>query len=195
MENKISRFKIVLDFTDEAKEELRNCLNIIDDFFKECCGGTSKHKKIKLLVIFLAVGLSVQAQQAVVAAGGAAEGSASSVDYSIGQLFYTTNESEEGTVFSGIQLPDEFYSETEVITLTEVNKTNFSVFPNPTVDVLNLQIDNYLDAKWSYQLLNVSGMSLKTELINVGITSISMQGLVPNIYILRIIRDKKNIKP
>ena len=48
-----------------------------------------KHKKVKLSVLLLSLGLTAQAQQATTASGGNASGSGGTAAYSIGQVVYT----------------------------------------------------------------------------------------------------------
>ncbi|GHT01522.1 hypothetical protein AGMMS49525_02470 [Bacteroidia bacterium] len=149
-----------------------------------------KHKKLKLLAFLLAVGASVQAQQAIVVAGDTAVSSAGSVSYSIGQVFYTTDDSADGTVLKGIQMPYEIY----VISTPGGETVNLSVFPNPAVDILNLQFADYTDEKWGYQLINMLGQPEQIESINSARTPIPMQGLAAGVYFLHVTKNGKSIK-
>ena len=88
-----------------------------------------KHKRVKLSVLLLGLGLTAQAQQATLTSGGMATGSGS-VAYSIGQIAYTTVTNSAGSIAQGVQHPIEIY------TLGVDNFVNISLkmkaYPNPT---------------------------------------------------------------
>ena len=62
-----------------------------------------KHKKVKLSVLLLGLGLTTQAQEVTTTTGGNASGSGGTVTYSVGQIVYATNTGTNGSVAQGVQ--------------------------------------------------------------------------------------------
>ncbi|MDB9721158.1 hypothetical protein OAA67_04695 [Winogradskyella sp.] len=62
-------------------------------------------KKSVLATFIMYSALTMQAQEIILASGGNATGSGGSVSYSIGQVFYNTNTSTEGSIEEGVQIP------------------------------------------------------------------------------------------
>ena len=151
-----------------------------------------KHKRLKLsALLFLGLGLTgLQAQTSVNATGGNASGSGGSASYSVGQLAYTTNTGTNGSVSEGVQQPFEI----SVVTGIEEAKDiflNFSAYPNPTTDYLELKVENLQLSELSYKLYDISGKVYQNKEIGNGITKIEMQNLPQGIYFIKVI-DTKN---
>lgn len=146
-----------------------------------------KHKKIKLSVLLLSIGISVQAQQATTATGGAASGSGGTVAYSVGQVVYTTNTDASGTVSQGVQQAYEIF--TVGIKETELN-ISLSVFPNPTSDNLTLQISDYNDEKLSYHLFDMQGKLLNNGQVTAQQTHINTSSLPSATYFIHIVNQE-----
>ena len=134
----------------------------------------------------------LMAQESLNATGGNASGGGGSVSYSIGQVFYTINTGTDGSVAQGVQQPFEI----SVVTgLEEAIGINLSVttYPNPTTDCLTLRIDEFEISNLSYQLYNVQGKLLQSEIISGSQTSIVMSNLVPAIYFVKVIVKTQDI--
>jgi len=156
-------------------------------------------KKILSFLFFLLFLLSVggvrlRAQGAVPATGGNASGSGGTVNYSVGQVVYTTNTgSSNGTVAHGVQQPFEI----SVVTgLEETKCINLAVsaYPNPTTDYLTLSVDNFETSNLSYHLFDISGKLLETKTITGNETSINTSNLVPATYFLKVTENNKEVK-
>ena len=154
-----------------------------------------RHKKLKLSAVFLlGLGLTgLQAQTAVPATGGNASGSGGTVNYSVGQVVYTTNTGgSNGTVAQGVQQPFEI----SVVTgLDEAKGINLAVsaYPNPTTDFLNLKVENYDNTNLSYKLFDISGKLLEIKKITGNETSIVMSNLVLATYFVKVTEENKEI--
>lgn len=151
-----------------------------------------KHKKIKLSVLLLGIGITAQAQQAITATGGDASGSGGTVAYSVGQIVYTKNTDTSGTISQGVQHPY------EIITLgikeTELN-ISLLVFPNPTADNLTLKIRDYNNEKLSYQLFDMQGKLLNIGPISAQQTQINTASLSPATYFIYVVnQENKNVQ-
>jgi len=146
-----------------------------------------KHKKIKLSVLLLGIGITAQAQQATTASGGDASGSGGTVAYSVGQVVYTTNTDASGTVSQGVQQAYEIFA--VGIKETELN-ISLSAFPNPTADNLTLQISDYNNEKLSYQLYDMQGKLLTNGQVNAQQTQINTVSLPPAPYFINVVNHE-----
>jgi hypothetical protein len=146
-----------------------------------------KHKKIKLSVLLLGIGITVQAQQATNASGGDATGSGGTVAYSVGQVVYTTNSGTTGSVAQGVQHAYEIF--TVGIKATELN-ISLTVFPNPTADNLTLQISDYNNEKLLYQLYDMQGKLLNNGQITAQQTQIDMNSLPSATYFVNVVNQE-----
>ena len=148
-----------------------------------------EHKRLKLsAVLLLGFGLiGVQAQTSVNASGGDASGNGGSVSYSVGQIVYTSDKGNGGTVDQGVQHAYEIFT-------IGINETDMSisltVFPNPTTENLTLQINDYNNEKLSYQLFDMQGKELSKEQIVAQQTLIDMSSLPTATYFLNVVNQE-----
>ncbi|MFM7730550.1 MAG: T9SS type A sorting domain-containing protein [Flavobacteriales bacterium] len=94
-----------------------------------------------LFILCLSSSFLCHTQTAVLSAGGDATNASGSVSYSIGQTFYIHTDGTNGTIHEGVQQPYEFF--TVSIHETHAN-LNLLVFPNPTLHLLTLQMDQFI---------------------------------------------------
>lgn len=145
-----------------------------------------------LLLTIISVFKSYSQESATVS-GGNAIGTGGSSSYSIGQITYTSQSGTGGLITLGVQQPY------EIVTL---GKDNFaainlvmSAYPNPTTDLLHLEIT---DDQWnnlSYQLFDMNGRTLSNiQKITTSETTVSMQELQQGTYFLAVNSDNKMLK-
>ncbi len=137
--------------------------------------------------------ITLQAQQALPAAGGKAKGKGGVVTYTVGQITQETLSGEGKIVFQGVQIPYEIYvvtgkKEYPGITLSCI------VYPNPVVDHLILKIDESQPGNYTASLFNLNGKLISNRKVSAGQTSIPMENLEPGIYFLKISDNKKTLK-
>lgn len=154
-----------------------------------------KYKKLKLLAtLLLSTAIaSVSAQQATTTTGGDAFGSGGIVNYSVGQVFYTTNSGTSGSITQGVQQPYEIFI---VLGLEEaVDIALFATaYPNPTVDFLNLKVENYQPENLAYQIYTINGKLLEQKNLGGNETKINMSNFPNAVYFLKIIKNYKEVK-
>ncbi len=154
-------------------------------------------KKIKLLPLLLLSacfnGLQAQNAEAVVSSGGDALGpGGSSASYTVGEVVYTdisvpgVGESSQGVqqaydILIGI-------SENEQISLT------MSVFPNPTVSAITLQIDDLSLDDLHYQLHDISGKIIAAVDLTETRTEIPMGSLAAGTYYLSVSDSEQSLQ-
>ena len=156
-----------------------------------------KYKKLMLWAFLLiGIGRTVNAQEAIPATGGNASGNGGSASYSIGQVAYTTNTGPSGSIAQGVQQPYEI-SVITAIGETEDIKLLVSVYPNPTTNVLNVNIEassTRNTQSMSYQLFDITGKLLESNALDGNKTSIVMSHLVPASYFIKVYRNQKELK-
>ena len=87
-------------------------------------------------------------QQAIPATGGGAESSTGSISYTIGQIDYGSASGTKGSMSQGVQHTYEIWVTSVPENFENINLI-FSVYPNPTIDFLDLQIQNYNHTRMS----------------------------------------------
>jgi hypothetical protein len=153
---------------------------------------TTRKRLFNLMLIASIVPIGIQAQNGTVASGGEATGSGGKVSYSIGQVNYISVTNSGGQVNQGLQQPFEIYVNTGI---EETNiDLNYSVYPNPAKDNLNLKIvgDNYSSLR--FVLTAMDGKLLMDEFIKNKNTTISMQAFANGTYVLSVLQESKKIK-
>jgi hypothetical protein len=143
-----------------------------------------------LITLIFSVGL--HAQEAVPATGGDATGAGGSSSYTLGQVVYTTNTGSNGSVAQGAQQPYEI-STSLGIEVTEIS-LEMIAHPNPTNNALTLNIGNYNNEKLTYQLYDMQGKLLDSKQVVNSSTTIGMQDLTTNTYLLNVLDNNSLIR-
>lgn len=151
----------------------------------------------KLLIAFclIACVTTIQAQNTTSATGGTATGVGGEVTYTIGQAFYITNTGTTASLAEGVQQAYEISVETG-IEETGINM-NISVYPNPTQHYLHLEVDASTSLNIQtlrYQLFDISGRLIGSEIIVSDITTIVTSHLSPATYFVKILGDNIELK-
>ncbi len=146
-------------------------------------------KSKKSIVSFMAiVGLSsAYAQESVNASGGNATGSGGTISYSVGQVAYTSNSSNTGSVAQGVQHAYEIF--TLGVEETALN-ISLTAFPNPTMENLTLQISDFNNEKLSYQLYDMQGKQLIQGEVIANKTEINTSSLPPATYFINVVNQE-----
>jgi hypothetical protein len=151
-----------------------------------------KHKKIKLSVLLLGIGITAQAQQATTDTGGNASGSGGTVAYSVGQIVYTTHTGATGSVVQGVQQPYEI----SIVLGIDNHSTNLglSAYPNPTTNYLTLNVGNFELSTLNFQLYDISGKLIESRKIISSSETIGMANLPSATYFLKVTNNNKEVK-
>lgn len=152
------------------------------------------YQKLRLCVVFL-IAFSVKglySQQTIPASGSNASGPAGSVNYSAGQVFYTTCEGTNGSVSQGVQQPY-IISVVPDINAAGFIHLDYSVYPNPVCEYLIVKVDNPAD-KLLYQLYDSKGNLLVNKTMEDHETYINMTSFPPATYFLKIISKNTEVK-
>ena len=154
---------------------------------------TMKCKEIITLLLLCIGWIHVHTQQAVLTTGGDASGTGGSISYSIGQVTYITNSGTNGSAAEGVQQP---YEISIIDALDEVAGSNFQVsaFPNPTMDLITLRIENYNITQLSYQLVDANGQLIESKSLTALQSDIAMSNLAAGTYFLKITDNGKTVR-
>jgi hypothetical protein len=145
--------------------------------------------KFYILNFFIALfTIPVIAQQSVNASGGDAKGAGGTVAYSVGQVVYTTNDSPQGNVAQGVQHAYEIYA---VSTEETASDLFVLVYPNPTPDVLNVQVNGLSNEKISIEIVDLKGKRLRNEQVNGPTTQMDMSDLPSSTYFIHIVGQQQ----
>ena len=123
-------------------------------------------------------------QSAIVSAGSSVTNSSGSVSGSVGQLGYTYQSNTSGSVDAGVQKAYEIFI-VEGVEETTLN-LKIQAYPNPTTDLLQLQIDGNSPADFIYQLSDLNGNLLLSARAQSNITTLDMRPYSASIYFLTI---------
>lgn len=146
-----------------------------------------------LLFCFLIWGTTnAIAQDAVPAAGTEATGAGGTVNYTVGQVLYSTETSGSGNIQQGVQQP-------YVVIATDVNNNSnisidISVFPNPSTTFLQLNIELANFENISFQLYDVQGKLLLQQKITGKQTAILMNEYATGNYFLKVLDQSNELK-
>lgn len=154
-----------------------------------------KHRSrlIIIIALFLINYSTVHAQETVAAAGGNFSGSKGSVSYTIGQVAFTTVSSTNNSIIQGIQQPFEIFVVTAIENTSDIT-LKWIVYPNPTRNSVKLSIGAGDFDKMHYRLFDINGSIILDNKIESEETEIIMSNLIPSIYLLRVIRNEKELK-
>ena len=136
---------------------------------------------------------AAKAQSTIASGGGNVASGGITVSYTVGQIFYTSNENTNIKITEGVQQPYEIQTSNE-IKEAEGIKLIMSVYPNPTNKDLTLIIENYSVSNLRYILFDISGKQLFAEKINKISTQISFSEYPASTYLIKIKESKKEIK-
>ena len=144
----------------------------------------------KSVILFLTNGLVAQVSNNC--SGGNLNGSNGSISYSIGQVCYTSDSNTFGTVSKGVQQAFEVYS----LNLDESNKSNISVFPNPTIQEINLCLNqvNSINSTFSYELYDANGKLIESDIIHSNYTCIQFKNHSTGTYFLKVFQENALIQ-
>ena len=153
----------------------------------------SEKTKWRFLLIMIVSAISLHAQQVISTTGSDATGSGGTINYTVGQINYTTITGEDGSVTQGVQQPFKISIVTGIKEADGI-VVECLVSPNPTTDYVCLKTKNYNIEKLSYQLYDNSGKLLETKKIDNPEINISMNYLIRATYILKITESNKVVK-
>jgi hypothetical protein len=147
-------------------------------------------KYIQLLVLFNGMSCLVFGQENTVTSGGSVSNATGSVSYTIGQVFYSSAEGENGSINQGVQQP---YT-AEIITGIELREITLQLFPNPTSELAILKVEPELIGLLSFSMYDESGRLILSSPMNNLENPIQLSGNSSGIYFLNVLDSSQVIK-
>jgi len=141
------------------------------------------------MVMVATMAVASFAQSSVVSAGGEASGDGS-VSFSVGQTAYMTATNENGSLSQGVQQAYVITEETGI----EITQIQLRAFPNPTSDVLNLQINGGDFKNVSYALYSNTSKLITKGPVNGSEAQIQMGAYKAGVYFVEVKADGKAVK-
>jgi hypothetical protein len=148
---------------------------------------------MKTIVFLFASVLSlnvVQAQNNTVSSGGDASGSNGSISFTVGQVFYTSAEGDNGSVSQGVQQAYDI----GVITGVENRSIEATLYPNPTVGNVQLDIADFTQNTYEMNLFDAAGKLIISQKIASSTSSFSLTDYASGLYTLSILKDNEQVK-
>ncbi|GAF04651.1 T9SS type A sorting domain-containing protein [Saccharicrinis fermentans] len=151
-----------------------------------------KHQSLILCLFFLLFMklTGMRAQESVNAGCNNISSSDGTISYSIGQFANSIHTGADGELSEGVQHPYEITITTEV---KEFLNIKTKVYPNPTSDILTLQIETNDMENYSYKIFDINGRQLQKSKITDVQTQINMSGLVSATYFITILQNNEKI--
>lgn len=133
------------------------------------------------------------AQSGITTSGGSHNDESGSISYSVGQVFYASASSENGSLNEGIQ---QAYQIATIMGQDEFEyiQLNIKAFPNPTKDFLYLSINPLPSQNYGYVLADMHSKSIQTKDRLQSENQIDMSALPPAVYFLRLTHNNEIIK-
>lgn len=150
-----------------------------------------KKQCLLLLAGFILTANLTFCQSNTVASGGNGSGSGGAVSFSIGQIDYISSTGNPGTINQGVQQPYEIYL---ISGIDEFGQDiNVSIGPNPTIDILNIYVNEQFDGIY-YKLFDLNGKELTSTQKLIQHAQIDLSGYPIGDYQLMIIQFDKIIQ-
>lgn len=150
----------------------------------------SSTKTKTLIILLLVLGIRSYAQELTLSSGKSVKNESGSVSYSIGQTTFLSLKGPNGSVTQGVQ---QVYT-IEIIDGLNVEDIYLTAYPNPTTDLLMLEVEKLSSKKMSYMLFNMDGKLIESNELKNKKTEVDMRNLVSAIYFLSITDNNKKIK-
>ena len=149
-----------------------------------------------ILSVMFAVALSANAQSAIVPVGGDAQSSSGSVSYTVGQIAVTTVSDNAGSisVAEGVQQPYEI--QTVGVNNYPQITLNAKVFPNPTENFIQLELNGYEipGSGLNAYLYDGNGKLLQTVTVTGDLTTLQIGHYATGSYLLELKSGSRSLK-
>jgi hypothetical protein len=135
----------------------------------------------------------VNAQENITVSGGTLSGIDGAVSYSVGQIFYITYSGAKGSITQGVQQP---YEISPISSINEFDGIDLIclAYPNPTSDLLFLQIENKDTNDFIFQLIDIHGKILDNQYVTCDNFTISMSGYESGTYFFKLLIKSQEVK-
>jgi hypothetical protein len=141
-----------------------------------------------IFLLLLILSQQIYAQQSINTSGGDASGIGGSIAFSIGQVVYTTNNSNTGIVAQGVQHAYEIFA---VSTEDVISMINCKVYPNPTFGDITLEITDEISSNLRLQVFDLQGKLLFASPVVSSHTRLPLNLLPASTYLVRVSNEEQ----
>jgi hypothetical protein len=142
-------------------------------------------------VMMLFAVFSIHAQQSAGAAGGDASAKSGTAAYASGVTSYTSDVGSRGSSTQGVQHAYEIFKISDSKTFTDAR---FTMYPNPTEDLVNIATERSDFSSLSYQLYNLSGKLLSSGQLTGPTTPVAMKTFAAGTYVIRLLSKEQPVQ-
>lgn len=142
-----------------------------------------------LLLCFWCIGALAQPHLVVSASGASFQNSSGYISYTIGESITSTLVSSQAILTQGFH---QWFPKTPGVPVENRPEIEISVFPNPVIDLLILQVEEYQG--FDYMLYDVIGGLIDRGPVVGERTEIDFNSLAPAIYILRVTDNNEEVR-
>lgn len=152
-------------------------------------------KKLFVLISFVVTCFIVcgqsQTQQVIATSGGNEQNSDISIEWTLGEPVIATLSTGTAVLTQGFHQPD-----LEVTVIKSLDGLPYTVeaYPNPTDELLLIQLKNAEARDFQYLLYDMTGKVLEQKKLESDVTAINMQNHPAGIYVLKITQHDLEIK-
>jgi hypothetical protein len=150
-------------------------------------------KNLLSVLIVFSLSTIIQAQSSINASGRNTTGSSGSVSYSVGQMNFATKIGSNVFVTEGVQQPYEI-SIVLGLELDKFTRINLVAFPNPTTNLLTLNVAGNENLQLLFQLFDINGKLIETKDITSTYENINLGNLPSATYFLKVFAKNKIIR-
>jgi hypothetical protein len=132
-----------------------------------------------------------QSQQVVAASGGSGKNGETVIEWTLGEPVIAALSTGSIILTQGFQQP------TLVVTaIKTMDGLPYTVeaYPNPTENLLLIELDNTEVRNFQYLLYDINGKVLEQKKLESDITAINMDNYPSGVYLLKVIQQEKEIK-
>ena len=147
-------------------------------------------KSFALLWLLWIISVSLQAQEVVTTSGGYAESTSAKVTWTIGEPVTETITGTTNILTQGFNQGDLIIT---LIKSPELPGLLLKVFPNPANDNLRISSGNSELENLKYVLIDMGGKVVAEKRLAGRESDISVSGLAPSTYLLKVYQNKKEI--
>ena len=151
-----------------------------------------KYKKHLLLSAGLGFLASLQAQEAVTAAGGSAKSGNLTVSWSIGEVMTETFVTPTFTLTQGVQQPQ--VKVEQVTSSPELSVYKITAYPNPASDAVIVSVAEVAEHPLTLRVFDANGKLLQVKQITDSETRISIADFAAGMYMLQITDKKRKVQ-
>ncbi len=148
--------------------------------------------KTKQIILFSTItffSINVFSQQVIATAGDHMSNSNGSMSWTLGEVITETFTNSTSQLTQGFHQPS-----LKVVSLVPDNLISITAFPNPTAEILYLQINEESLSDFLYEMYDVNGKQVMNGKIIKSTTEITFINQAPAMYFIKVLKENRCVK-